>query len=174
MLLLAASAAGCVGLQARGPAASPALNTPPAPAPIVLPAIVDTEPPPAPEPAPITSPTVTKDPPAPPARPPRPAAPATPPPATPPPVEPTAPPPTLQTAPDANAAETRTTSTLTTAEQNLDRVVYQRLGADARAQFDNARGLIRMARTYLKLKNYMYAEQLADKAAAVANLLIKY
>ena len=49
-----------------------------------------------------------------------------------------------------------------------------RLGSEARAQYDNAVGLIRMSKNYLKLKNYMYAEQLADKAAAVALLLIKY
>ena len=175
MLFLAASAAACTRVQARTPASSPGLNTPQAPAPIVTPVVFE---PPAPEPEPVPASSAAnpaRDPAPPPARPPRPA-PATPPPATQPPAEPTTPPPTptLQTTPDANATEIRTNATLTTAEQNLNRLVRDRLGSEARAQYDNAVGLIRMSKNYLKLKNYMYAEQLADKAAAVALLLIKY
>jgi len=174
MLILAASAAACMRVQARTPAAEPGLNTPPAPAPIVTPVVLE-PPAPEPEPTPVTSTTnPARDPVTPPARPPRPAPATPPPPVTAPPAEPTPPPPTLQTTPDASATENRTNATLNTAEQNLNRVVRDRLGPEARAQYDNAVGLIRMSKNYLKLKNYMYAEQLADKAAAVALLLIKY
>ena len=45
------------------------------------------------------------------------------------------------------------------------------LGSDARAQFDSAMGFVRQADEALKVKNLVYAGQLADKAATMAALL---
>ena len=47
------------------------------------------------------------------------------------------------------------------------------MGTDAKAQFDAALGFIRQADEALKVKNLIYAGQLADKAATMAALLKK-
>jgi hypothetical protein len=57
------------------------------------------------------------------------------------------------------------------AQADLGQVNRQNLGADARAQYDSALGFIRQAEEALKVKNLIYAGQLADKAATMAALL---
>ena len=83
--------------------------------------------------------------------------------------------PVLQTT-TATAAvelEQRTQTLLSEAERNLGRVNYRELGVHARAQYDSATSFIRNARHALVVKNYIYAEYLATKAAAVARELVK-
>jgi hypothetical protein len=59
------------------------------------------------------------------------------------------------------------------AQGDLGRIDYKRLNQDARAQFDQAKRFLEQAEGALKVKNFVYAEQLADKAASLAALLVK-
>ena len=61
---------------------------------------------------------------------------------------------------------------LSRAQSDLDQV-KRPLGPDAQAQFDAAQGFIRQAREAIKVKNWIYAGQLADRAATMAALLRK-
>jgi len=79
----------------------------------------------------------------------------------------------LQTTPDTSAVDQRTRALIDEAQGNLDRVKYRELGASARAQYDSAASFVRSARQALTIKNYLYAEYLAAKAAAVARELVK-
>jgi hypothetical protein len=74
---------------------------------------------------------------------------------------------TPQTANDAEA-ERRVRDVLARATRDLERVDRRTLGADARAQFDTARRFIDQASEALKVRNYMFAAYLADKAEALA------
>ena len=100
------------------------------------------------------------------------AAPTTRPRETPPPAQPTPPPPPILST-SANTAdfEKRIRQQLAKANGDLGQVKRQALGADARAQYDAALGFIRQAESALKVKNLMFAGQLADKAATLAELL---
>lgn len=75
----------------------------------------------------------------------------------------------------ANTAEfeLRVNKQLDLARSNLAKVKREDLGADAKAHFDAAQGFIRQAVEALKVKNLIYAGQLADKAATMAALLRK-
>jgi hypothetical protein len=84
--------------------------------------------------------------------------------------EPPAPPPVLQTTADGRQADAIRSKVLD-AEQKLNALNLRELNVSARAQVEQARGFIRRANEALKIKNYLYAEQLARKAAAVANQL---
>lgn len=86
---------------------------------------------------------------------------------------PKTPPPTLQTAPAGETgAEARSIrDTLAKASRDLGGVDYQRLGSDAKAQYDTAQRFIRQADVALKTQNYIVARNLADKAAVLAGLL---
>jgi hypothetical protein len=59
------------------------------------------------------------------------------------------------------------------ARANLAQVSRPTLGTDAKAHYDAAQGFIRQADEALKVKNLIYAGQLADKAATMAALLRK-
>jgi hypothetical protein len=150
------------------------LTMPPAPARTVVPA--------TPEPAASTTATETAAPPpatTPPsstARPTRdtggtrPTPPAAPP-ATPP-VTTTPPAPTpLEATSNAGELEQRARALKDTAEKALDRIDVRTLGADGRAQYDTARRFIKQADDALRVKNVVYAWQLADKANTIATLL---
>jgi hypothetical protein len=89
------------------------------------------------------------------------------------PVEAPPPPPVLQTTTNIGALEQKTTALLAEAQRNLDKVNYKDLGVQARAQYDRAVGFIKNAHNALAIKNYNYAEQLADKAASLAKELVK-
>jgi hypothetical protein len=95
----------------------------------------------------------------------------TPPPTTTPPVENAAPPPILSTSANTADFEKRIRQQLAKANGDLGQVKRQALGADARAQYDAALGFIRQAEAALKVRNLMFAGQLADKAATLAELL---
>ena len=106
----------------------------------------------------------------------RPAERSTPPPtATPPPPEPTpsAPPPVLLTTPNAGDLEQKARNNIAAAQLNLQKVVYKALSPDAKVQFDTAQQYIGQAEDALKIRNYVFAGQLAEKAATLASLLVK-
>jgi hypothetical protein len=147
-----------------------ALEMPPPPARVLVPVVLNAPAEPDPvdlEPEPATPP---------PARPPstprasRPADPAEP---APPVTAESGPQPVLQTTPDIAAAEGRIMAFLGDAQQNLNRLRPGNLNASARAQFELALNFIRDAQNALKIKNYMYAEQLASRAATIASQLVK-
>jgi len=135
---------------------------------------------PSPIPEPKAEPTPTPVPP-PPVRPPaptptpRPAERSTPPPAATPTPEPTPQPnaPALQTTSDVNGIEQKAQAQLASARRDLDKINYKALGSDAKVQYDTARQYIGQAEDALKLRNYVFASQLADKAAVLASLLVR-
>jgi len=162
--------AACGKVQASAPVPPMALNVPAAPAIVDVPVtLADPEPPPAPPPAPpAATPPATQRPANTAAA--RPADKPDPPPASPAATRDT---PVLQTTTDAPSTEQRTLELLTDAQNNLGRVRRPELGAQAREQYDTVLGYIRTARQALQLKNYLYAQQLATKAATLASELVK-
>jgi hypothetical protein len=81
--------------------------------------------------------------------------------------------PVLQTTADVSALRERIRKDLAEAEYNLNRLKPQELNTSARAQYDQARGFIRQARQAEQIRNFLYAGQLARKAAVVAGQLVK-
>jgi hypothetical protein len=176
LMMLPLGVGGCTGLHAR--AAGPVLDTPVPPARVIPQAKqpIESQPivasPPVGEvqtstPAAINPPEV---------------APPTPPPAPPPaqpavtadrPIAPPSqePPPTLQTTANPEAAEQRTRAALANATRDLGRIDVRMLSADGKAQYDIARRFVAQATEALNLKNFEFAQQLADKAATLAALL---
>jgi hypothetical protein len=80
---------------------------------------------------------------------------------------------TLQTAPPEREAELERgiRGLLSRAAADLNRVDYQRLNTDARAQYDQAKRFAEQAEEALRAKNLLFAENLADKAATLATQL---
>ncbi len=143
-----------------------AVPTPPARTliPVELPEYVE----PAPEP-------VVEETPAPaPSRPPSTARNTEKPPAAPPQVR--TPPPVLQattTATAPSALEQRVRGLLASAEEKLKVLNYRELDPQRLAHYNQVRDFIRMANDNLRIRNYVYAEQLATKANTVAGLLTR-
>ena len=148
----------------------PALNAPEPPTRVVVPPTETATVPPVEEVPPATAEV----------RPPRP--PSTPPPrtVTPPPTDPPVvdppvavppPAPVLSTSANTTEFEKRIRDRLAQANADLGQINRLNLGTDARGQFDSALGFIRQAEEALKVKNLVYASQLADKAATMAALL---
>lgn len=169
-VLASALISGCAANAAPlVPTGEPALNAPEPPARVVVPAPEQPTLPPVEEAVPIaeTTPKTTRT------APPRPpvVAPPTEPPAPP---ATTTPPPVLQTSANTAEFERRVRGQLTLAQTNLAKIDRRSLGVEARAQYDAALGFIRQAEDALKVKNLVYAGQLADKAATMAALLRKY
>ncbi len=161
---IAATVSACAKAQARTPAPLPPPLDVPAPPPrTVIPVTVKVPEPPPPEPDPAA---------AVPARPPVTAAP---PPARPTerPLPATEPPPVLQTTSNTAAIEQKARELVAAARRDLARVDRRKLGANAREQFDTAQRFVRMADDALAAKNYLYAQQLAESAAALAGGLVK-
>lgn len=96
----------------------------------------------------------------------RPAAPVTPP-AAPTPSSPTP----LEATANAGELEQRARALKDATEKTLDRIDVRLLGRDARAQYDTARRFLKQAEDALRVKNVVYAWQLADKANTIATLL---
>jgi len=90
------------------------------------------------------------------------AAPTTPAPAT-----------TLQTLPAAEERQVQRSvrANLDGALANLNRVDYQRLGADARVNYDQARRFVAQAEEALRSRNFVFAATVADKASTLASEL---
>jgi hypothetical protein len=81
--------------------------------------------------------------------------------------------PALQTAPaqQESEAERRVRTQLVQATTGLNRINTQALNADARLQFDTARRFVAQAEEALKARNLVFAENLAEKALALAEQL---
>lgn len=81
--------------------------------------------------------------------------------------------PALQTTPmqQESEAERRVRTQLVQATTGLNRINIQALNADARLQFDTARRFVAQAEEALKARNLMFAANLAEKAAALAEQL---
>lgn len=91
-----------------------------------------------------------------------------------------APPPTVEPPPPvmlpgAQAEfQARAKERLADAERDLGRVQRSSLGSrEARDQFDTAERFIRMARDAMAARNFVFAASCADKAATLAELLVK-
>lgn len=76
----------------------------------------------------------------------------------------------LRTTPTAQEGEVerRIRGLLLEATGNLNRIDYGRLNADAKGQYDSAKGFVRQAEDALRSKNLVFASYLADKAATLA------
>jgi hypothetical protein len=179
-LLVPLAAAGCAKSHANAQPGGPALETPIAPA-RVLSSPIESEPT-VTAASPIEGPTPRATPEAPRAAAPRPERPTPPPaaaasetpaanPAAPLPVD--EPPRTLQTTANAGPMEQRIRGLLANASRDLSKIDYRALGVDAQAQYDIAKRFTEQADEALKMKNIVFAEQLADKAAALAAQLLK-
>jgi hypothetical protein len=178
--LVALAAAGCAKARASALPAGPPLETP-LPPPRVVSSPIESEPivtavPPIEGPSPRTPPNAPRAAAPRPERtepPPATAASQVPPPpaAAPPPVD--EPPRTLQTTANATQAEQRIRGLLANATRDLGRIDYRALSADAQAQYDIAKRFTEQADEAMKGKNIVFAEQLADKAAALAAQLLK-
>ena len=172
-MLMMASGAGCAKARAATEPPMPELIPPPPP-----PRVVERYPEPVPtiEPSPVQA-ALTSPPPSKPAAPP--ATKPEPPKPEPPRVEPAPPatnPPalTLKPAPGVAAqTEASIRAMLDSAQKNLQRVNYPALDADGRAQFDIARGFMSQAFEALKTNNLAFAGKLADKAAQMAEVLVR-
>jgi hypothetical protein len=77
---------------------------------------------------------------------------------------------TLQTTPAEREGEieSRIRVALYKATADLGRVNYRNLGADARTQYDTAKGFIRQAEDAQRARNLDFARNLAEKAATLA------
>jgi outer membrane biosynthesis protein TonB len=86
---------------------------------------------------------------------------------------PRAPASTLQTTPATVEGELErgVRATLTRASNELNRIDYRVLNADARIQYDTAKRFVRQAEDAVKTKNLVFAKNLADKAATIADQL---
>ena len=105
---------------------------------------------------------------------PRPAPqPANPPAATPPPA-PTTPATPLETQANQSELERTTRGLLASANGALEKINYQTLSADGKAQYDAAKRFTKQSDDALKAKNIVYAWQLADKANTIATLLLRH
>ena len=82
---------------------------------------------------------------------------------------------TLQIAPAGNEAqaEAAVRRQLAQANQDLGRVDYRVLGVDARAQYDTAKRFITLTEQAIRDRNLIFAQTLADKAAAIAAVLAR-
>ena len=176
VVLLAVALTGCARAHANTVPDLPdaPLVVPAAPPHDVEPADIEAPQPPAPMPAPEPPRTLPPRP--------RPAAPREPPRAEPPKPEPSSPEPpkpaeepprttnTLQTTPATVEGELERTvrTTLTRASSELGRIDYRVLNTDAREQYDTAKRFITQADDAVRVKNLVFAKNLADKAAAIA------
>jgi hypothetical protein len=174
------AAAGCAKARASALPPGPALETP-LPPPRVVSSPIESEPivtavPPIEGPSPRTPPNAPRPVAPRPERPEPPPATAAsqapaPPATTPPPAD--DPPRTLQTTANATQAEQRIRGLLANATRDLGRIDYRALSVDAQAQYDIAKRFTEQADEAMKGKNIVFAEQLADKAAALAAQLLK-
>jgi outer membrane biosynthesis protein TonB len=174
--LPAVFAVGCTHASAKTSPDMPGLEMPPPPPRDVEPADVEV-PPPVPlatEPAHNAPPRTRPTPP------PRPAEPRTeaPKPEPPTPVieppkpaeEAPRPPTTLQTTPATAEGEVERgiRASLQRATADLNRVDYRHLNTDARTQYDQAKRFVGQADDAIRMKNLLYAKNLAEKAATIA------
>jgi len=172
ILLVLAGGAACVKTRAQTPAPPPSLLVPEPPDRVIVPAAALPDPVETPPPAPVPAPARPRD--TPPARPAdRPAPAATAPAIVTPPDTPAAPPQVLQTTTNTGELESRALTQIGAAERDLTRINVRQLSANGRTQYDAALGFVRQAKDALKIKNYLLARELADKAASLARELAR-
>jgi hypothetical protein len=84
------------------------------------------------------------------------------------------PPTALQTTSSAEQgeAEKAIRTTMVRASGDLNKVDYRALNAGARNQYDTAKRFIEQAEDAIRLKNLLFAKNLADKAAVLAAELL--
>lgn len=104
---------------------------------------------------------------------PTPPPPANPPAATPP-AQPASPATPLETQGNQSELEQKAVALIGSAKATLDKINPQSLSSDGKAQHDAARRFITQAEAALKVKNVVYAWQLADKANTIATLLLRH
>jgi type IV secretory pathway VirB10-like protein len=174
LVALALAASACVSAQAKGDPGGPALEPPQPPPHTIIPIEIVEQPATPAEPTAPTPVIVRPMSRAPAARPEKPPEktvekpdPATaqalpaPPPATPP----------LQTTSNVTEVERAIRLRMAQASRDLDRTDYRALTAERRAQYGTAKRFLQQAEEALKVKNLVFAEQLADKAATLAAAL---
>jgi hypothetical protein len=175
--ILPLTSAACAKPKAKAVADMPGLEMPPAPPrdiestetepppPVPLPTEPARAAPPRPRPAPAREPRANEA-----ARPEAPKPEATTEIEAPKAEEPPRPGTTLQTTPPEAEGEVERVIrlTMTRATNDLNRIDYRQLNADARTQYDTAKSLIKQADTAVKAKNLVFAKSIADKAAALA------
>jgi hypothetical protein len=172
--LLGLLSAGCVTTQARSEVGHVPLDVPPVPPRVIVPEIEEVAPPAAAvtDPASAARPSAQRaDPPARAAdKPPDP--PRT---GTPDPPRNTEEAPRVRTPQTANdeQAEREVRSVMARAQGTLNNVHYQSLSGAARQQYDTARRFLAQADSALKIRNYVFARNLADKAETLARQLGK-
>jgi hypothetical protein len=170
-IVVLASVCACGKVKANLPTPLPVLDMPTPPGRLIVPTAI---PEPAPEPvtpAPTQTPARQNNPPAT-----RPAERSSPPANTtapPPESTPPAAPPVLLTTPNVGDLEKKAQANIVAARADLEKVKYAALSADAKLQYDTARQYLGQADDALKMKNYVFAGQLAEKAATLASLLVK-
>jgi len=176
---LALVAAGCASLHARSDPAGPPLATP-LPPPHSIPAVESETEPPAPPAASGPTPVVVR-----PVR--RVPAPkpdktsdkasdkteAPPPAAAPAPPQANATLPPLQTTANVTEVERNIRTRIAQATRDLDRTDYRALSTARRTEYDTAKRFIQQTEEALKVKNLVFAGQLADKAATLAAALVQ-
>ena len=159
------------GAQARSPVSLEPLDVPPVPPRVIVPEIAVDEEEVAPPADPVTpgrpSPQRTDAPPK--------ASEKAEPPRTPPEPARTEEAPRVRTPQTANdeQAERVVRSVMGRAQGALQNVNYQTLSSAARQQYDTARRFIAQAENALKIRNYVFARNLADKAETLARQLGK-
>lgn len=168
-IVLAGAAAGCAKKTVQAaPAPPPPLEVPVAPPRVLGPVEEQTAPSAEPEPR-ETPPRPARPRQA--SRPPATPADARPEPPAPEAAAPTEPTVTLTTPQTANETETerRVREVLGRASRQLQRVNRAGLNSDARVQFDTAQRFIAQATDALRVRNFMFAAYLAEKAETLAN-----
>jgi hypothetical protein len=172
MLIVLMGLAGCATTRAQGPIVMEPLQVPPVPPRVIVPDIEEVAPgpgDPADTPRPASKPDTPAKPPEKPADPPPPPA-SMPPPAT-----------TAESAPrvrtpqtaNDEASEREVRAIMARAQAMLRNVDYRNLSAAARQQYDTARRFITQAESALRIRNYVFARNLADKAETLARQLGK-
>lgn len=167
--MLGLALAGCTSARAEAPLVLQPLDVPPVPARVIVPEIDEAEPPSSEGEATPASTRPSQPRPAEPAKPadkPETPAPAPSTPAEAPRVR------TPQTANDEQA-ERQVRSVIGRAQGTLQNVDYRALSAAARQQYDTARRFITQAENALRIRNYVFARNLADKAETLARQLGK-
>ena len=81
--------------------------------------------------------------------------------------------PTLQTTTNVGEVEQKVRATIAQASRDLGRIETRNLNAEAKAQYDIAKRFVQQAGEALTAKNFVFAGQLADKAANLAALLTR-
>jgi hypothetical protein len=173
LLALLTLSSGCATLQARRAVEQAPLDVPPVPPRVIVPEIDEVEPEPSIDPNASNRQSAPRTDPAPkPADPPKPGTVEPPKPADPPRPEEA---PRVRTPQMANddQAERTVRSVMARAQGTLNNVNYQLLSNPARQQYDTARRFLAQADNALKIRNYIFARNLADKAETLARQLGK-